>query len=195
MAREADGHSRLDTVDRGRHPPGPRRAARRRSGGSARLCRQAAVHAGAAAKPSASRAPGAVALPARAGAARASLPGHRRPGDDPLSAPQPVGAVHGRRRAHLHRGPRRPRPLPEPPPPGAVRGLPGAHHRGGAAPATAQRTGELYRAGAAAELSLEREKGLRGLRRAGALVLEAPAAQLPTAVVNQYLRIKARRLL
>jgi uncharacterized protein (DUF58 family) len=54
---------------------------------------------------------------------------------------------------------------------------------------------ELYRAGAAAELSLERERGLRGLRRAGALVLEAPAAQLPTAVVNQYLRIKARRLL
>jgi uncharacterized protein (DUF58 family) len=54
---------------------------------------------------------------------------------------------------------------------------------------------ELYRAGAAAELSLERERGLRGLRRAGALVLEAPAAQLPTAVVNQYLRIKARHLL
>ncbi len=54
---------------------------------------------------------------------------------------------------------------------------------------------DLYRAGAAAELAMERERGLRALRRGGVLVLEAGAAQLPTAVVNEYLRIKARRLL
>ncbi|MHB8419988.1 MAG: DUF58 domain-containing protein [Myxococcales bacterium] len=54
---------------------------------------------------------------------------------------------------------------------------------------------DLFRAGAAADLALERARAFRALRRAGALVLEAPAAQLPTAVVNEYLKIKARHLL
>jgi uncharacterized protein (DUF58 family) len=53
----------------------------------------------------------------------------------------------------------------------------------------------LYRAGAAAELALEREQGLAALRSAGALVVEAPAAKLSTVVVNHYLEIKARHLL
>jgi uncharacterized protein (DUF58 family) len=56
-------------------------------------------------------------------------------------------------------------------------------------------TADLYRAGAAAELAMEREQALRRLRQAGALVLESPGAQLSTTVVNEYLRIKARRLL
>ncbi|MFH0903066.1 MAG: DUF58 domain-containing protein [Pseudomonadota bacterium] len=53
----------------------------------------------------------------------------------------------------------------------------------------------LYLAGAAAELAVERERGLCRLREAGALVLEAQADQLSTTVVNRYLQVKARRLL
>ncbi len=56
-------------------------------------------------------------------------------------------------------------------------------------------TAALFRAGAAAELSLERARGLAALRRAGIRVVEAPAAELPVAAVNEYLRIKARRIL
>lgn len=55
--------------------------------------------------------------------------------------------------------------------------------------------GALYSAGAAAELWLERARGLAELRRAGVRVLEAAAAELPVAAVNEYLKIKARRLL
>jgi uncharacterized protein (DUF58 family) len=53
----------------------------------------------------------------------------------------------------------------------------------------------LYRAGAAASLLREREAGIRELRQAGALVLEASPDHLSSAVVNQYLEIKARQLL
>lgn len=53
----------------------------------------------------------------------------------------------------------------------------------------------LYVAGAAASLSREREEGLAALRQAGALVLEATPGGLSTAVVNRYLDIKARQLL
>ncbi|MHB1846746.1 MAG: DUF58 domain-containing protein [Deltaproteobacteria bacterium] len=55
--------------------------------------------------------------------------------------------------------------------------------------------GALYRAGAAADLALERQRGLAELRRAGALVLEAPGATLATRTVDEYLRVKARGLL
>jgi len=54
---------------------------------------------------------------------------------------------------------------------------------------------DLYRAGAAADLSIEREAALRALTGAGLLVLQAPAAELPAAVINRYLEVKARRLL
>ena len=53
----------------------------------------------------------------------------------------------------------------------------------------------LFRAGAAAVLAEERERGIGELRRAGALLLEADGASLPTELVNRYLEIKARRLL
>jgi uncharacterized protein (DUF58 family) len=53
----------------------------------------------------------------------------------------------------------------------------------------------FFLAGAASELAVERERGLRQLRSAGALVLESPAAKLSTQVINRYLEVKARRLL
>lgn len=53
----------------------------------------------------------------------------------------------------------------------------------------------FFRAGAASELAVERDQGLRQLRNAGALLLEAPAAKLSTQVINRYLEVKARRLL
>ncbi len=53
----------------------------------------------------------------------------------------------------------------------------------------------LYRAGAAADLALERQRGIAELRHAGALVFEAAGAHLPASSVNEYLRIKARGLL
>ena len=64
----------------------------------------------------------------------------------------------------------------------------------------AQRLGDpgvqaFYRAGAAADLATERQRALRLLAHAGALLLEAPAGRLSTAVVNRYLQVKARHLL
>jgi uncharacterized protein (DUF58 family) len=53
----------------------------------------------------------------------------------------------------------------------------------------------LFRSGAASELARERDRGLRQLRHAGALVLQAPAAKVSPQVVNRYLEVKARRLL
>lgn len=56
-------------------------------------------------------------------------------------------------------------------------------------------TEAFYRAGAAADLVTERQRALRLLQHAGALLLEAPAAKLSAAVVNRYLQVKARHLL
>jgi uncharacterized protein (DUF58 family) len=53
----------------------------------------------------------------------------------------------------------------------------------------------FFRAGAASDLAVERERGLRQLRSAGALLLESPAESLSTRVINRYLEVKARRLL
>ena len=53
----------------------------------------------------------------------------------------------------------------------------------------------FFLAGAAAELAVERDRGLRQLRNAGALLLESPAGKLSTDVINRYLEVKARRLL
>jgi uncharacterized protein (DUF58 family) len=53
----------------------------------------------------------------------------------------------------------------------------------------------FFRAAAASELAVERDRGLRQLRNAGALLLESPAARLSTLVINRYLEVKARRLL
>jgi uncharacterized protein (DUF58 family) len=55
--------------------------------------------------------------------------------------------------------------------------------------------GTFFRAGAASALAVERDRGLRQLRHAGALLLEAPAAKLSTQVINRYLEVKARHLL
>jgi uncharacterized protein (DUF58 family) len=56
-------------------------------------------------------------------------------------------------------------------------------------------TDDLYRRGAAAEIVLWRERLVRDLRAAGALVLHTAAATLTPALVNQYLRIKAQQML
>lgn len=53
----------------------------------------------------------------------------------------------------------------------------------------------FFLAGAASELAVERERGLRQLRNAGALLLESPASKLSSQVINRYLEVKARRLL
>jgi uncharacterized protein (DUF58 family) len=54
---------------------------------------------------------------------------------------------------------------------------------------------DLFRAGAAADLALERAKALEVLRRSGALVIEAAADALSTSVVNRYLEVKAAHLI
>jgi uncharacterized protein (DUF58 family) len=54
---------------------------------------------------------------------------------------------------------------------------------------------DLFRIGAASDLGLERAKALEGLRRAGALVIEAAAESLSTSVVNRYLEVKAAHLI
>ena len=54
---------------------------------------------------------------------------------------------------------------------------------------------DLFRIGAASELALERAKALEGLRRSGALVIEAAAESLSTSVVNRYLEVKAAHLI
>jgi len=53
----------------------------------------------------------------------------------------------------------------------------------------------FYRAGAAAELAVERERGLAVLRRTGAIVIESRPGDLSTTVVNTYLRVKGEHLL
>ncbi len=52
-----------------------------------------------------------------------------------------------------------------------------------------------YTAAAAAELLGRRDRLLRELSRAGALVLDVPAGQLTPRLVNRYLEVKARQLL
>lgn len=52
-----------------------------------------------------------------------------------------------------------------------------------------------YRAGAAAEIVAWREAALDGLRRRGAMVVDAPRGELAPQLVARYLEIKARRLL
>jgi uncharacterized protein (DUF58 family) len=54
---------------------------------------------------------------------------------------------------------------------------------------------EPYLRGAAAEISLWRDRFVRDLRGRGCLVLDVAPGQLTPALVNQYLQIKARRLL
>ena len=54
---------------------------------------------------------------------------------------------------------------------------------------------DLFRIGAASDLALERAKALEGLRRSGALVIEAAAESLSTSVVNRYLEVKAAHLI
>ncbi|MEZ4318120.1 MAG: DUF58 domain-containing protein [Myxococcota bacterium] len=49
--------------------------------------------------------------------------------------------------------------------------------------------------GTAAEIALWRDRELAGLRRRGALVVDAPTSQLTPALLARYLEIKARRLL
>ena len=56
-------------------------------------------------------------------------------------------------------------------------------------------TDSFFRAGAASDLSVERERNLARLRGAGAQVLEAAPGKLSTDVINRYLQIKARHLL
>ncbi len=56
-------------------------------------------------------------------------------------------------------------------------------------------TDDLFRAGAAADLAMERAKALEVLRRSGALVIEAAADSLSTNVVNRYLEVKAAHLI
>jgi len=55
--------------------------------------------------------------------------------------------------------------------------------------------GDLYAGAAAAETILWREKLTRDLKANGAMVLHIPPAQTTPAVINRYLRIKARHLL
>ena len=55
-----------------------------------------------------------------------------------------------------------------------------------------ERLEEVYRAAAAAEVLAARTRVVARLRRAGALVIEAPAGALPAACVSAYLRAKAR---
>jgi uncharacterized protein (DUF58 family) len=51
----------------------------------------------------------------------------------------------------------------------------------------------LFRAGAAADLTIDRRRGMLRLNQTGAMVIDAPARRLPVAVVNRYLEVKARR--
>jgi uncharacterized protein (DUF58 family) len=53
----------------------------------------------------------------------------------------------------------------------------------------------LFRAGAAADLTIERRRGLRRLRQTGALLVDAPSHALSISVVNRYLELKSRRVL
>jgi uncharacterized protein (DUF58 family) len=53
----------------------------------------------------------------------------------------------------------------------------------------------LFRAGAAADLAVERRRALARLRQTGALVIDAPSKGLSTAVVNRYLELKGRSAL
>jgi uncharacterized protein (DUF58 family) len=52
-----------------------------------------------------------------------------------------------------------------------------------------------YRRAAAAEIVRWRAAALAGWRRAGALVVDAPADRLSADLLSRYLEIKARRLL
>jgi uncharacterized protein (DUF58 family) len=52
----------------------------------------------------------------------------------------------------------------------------------------------LFRAGAAADLGIDRRRALMRLHQTGALVVDAPARGLSIAVVNRYLEVKARHL-
>jgi hypothetical protein len=54
---------------------------------------------------------------------------------------------------------------------------------------------ELYVAGAAAEASLWRERLVRDIKAAGALVVHAAPDRVTPAVVSEYLEIKAKQLL
>lgn len=54
---------------------------------------------------------------------------------------------------------------------------------------------ELYQRAAAAESILWRDRLVRDLQEAGALVLHVPPRKLTPALINRYLRIKAQRLL
>lgn len=53
----------------------------------------------------------------------------------------------------------------------------------------------LFRAGAAADLTIDRRRGMQRLHQTGALVIDAPARGLSVAVVNRYLEVKARHRL
>src|SRR5262249_36346524 len=55
--------------------------------------------------------------------------------------------------------------------------------------------GDLFTTAAAAESLLWRDGIVRTLRNAGALVLDAPPAQVTPLLVKRYLEVKARRLL
>jgi uncharacterized protein (DUF58 family) len=50
----------------------------------------------------------------------------------------------------------------------------------------------LFRAGAAADLTIDRRRGMLRLNQTGAMVIDAPARRLPVAVVNRYLEVRAR---
>ena len=63
------------------------------------------------------------------------------------------------------------------------------------ADAKATSPGDPYVRAAAAELLTWRERSLAELRRRGALVVDAPPSALTPRLLNQYLEIKARRLL
>jgi uncharacterized protein (DUF58 family) len=52
----------------------------------------------------------------------------------------------------------------------------------------------LFRAGAAADLGIDRRRALACLHRTGALIVDAPARGLSVAVINRYLEVKARHL-
>jgi uncharacterized protein (DUF58 family) len=52
----------------------------------------------------------------------------------------------------------------------------------------------LFRAGAAADLTIDRRRGMQRLNETGAMIIDAPARGLPVAVVNRYLEVKARHM-
>ncbi|MCR9160182.1 MAG: DUF58 domain-containing protein [Nannocystaceae bacterium] len=58
-----------------------------------------------------------------------------------------------------------------------------------------ERAASCYQAAAAAELLTARDKLIRALRRAGALVLDVPPHQLTASLISRYLDVKVRHLL